>query len=233
MHVPRVQKRWWGVKNAWWGLKTHAGGWKCIAGGQDTWLGSITHGKGSRMHGRDRKCVVEVENVCWEGLVTWWAVEGLEHMVGGVKVVMVVVVGCIVVLLVAISIVDTQKNISRVLKKTKKTYLGLETHLHLKPQSSLSLLSCSYHSLLLYTYPSNNISKAITLKKKTYQSGGGHIRVAVVIVGGCHCCCHCCCCCCCGGGGGCVWWWWWWCGWCGGVFGRWGSDAEMPASSSR
>jgi hypothetical protein len=26
MHVPRVQKRWWGVKNAWWGLKTHAGG---------------------------------------------------------------------------------------------------------------------------------------------------------------------------------------------------------------
>ena len=35
------------------------------------------------MHGRDRKCVVEVENVCWEGLVMWWVVEGLEHMVGG------------------------------------------------------------------------------------------------------------------------------------------------------
>ena len=26
MHVLRVQKRWWGVKNAWWGLKTCAGG---------------------------------------------------------------------------------------------------------------------------------------------------------------------------------------------------------------
>ena len=26
MHVPRVQKRWWRVKNAWWGLKMHAGG---------------------------------------------------------------------------------------------------------------------------------------------------------------------------------------------------------------
>jgi hypothetical protein len=37
----------------------------------------------------------------------WWAIEGLEHVVGGVKVVVVVVVGCIVVLLVAISIVDT------------------------------------------------------------------------------------------------------------------------------
>ena len=40
-------------------------------------------------------------------MVTWWAVEGLEHMVGGVKVVVVVVVGCIVVLLVAVSIADT------------------------------------------------------------------------------------------------------------------------------
>jgi hypothetical protein len=39
--------------------------------------------------------------------VTWWAVEGLEHVVAGVKVVMVVVVGCVVVLLVAVSIVDT------------------------------------------------------------------------------------------------------------------------------
>jgi hypothetical protein len=71
------------------------------------WLGSIMHGWGLRMHGRDQKHVVEVENVCWEGLVTWWAVEGLEHMVGGVKVVMVVVVECMVVLLVAISVVDT------------------------------------------------------------------------------------------------------------------------------
>ena len=51
--------------------------------------------------------MVEVENACWEGLVTWWAVEGLEHAVGGVKVVMVVVVGCVVVLLVAVSIVNT------------------------------------------------------------------------------------------------------------------------------
>ena len=51
--------------------------------------------------------MVEVENACWEGLVTWWVVEGLEHAVGGVKVVMVVVVGCVVVLLVAISVVDT------------------------------------------------------------------------------------------------------------------------------
>ena len=59
------------------------------------------------MRGRDQKCVVEVKNVCWEGLMTWWAVEGLEHMVGGVKVVVVVVVGCIVVLLVAVSVVDT------------------------------------------------------------------------------------------------------------------------------
>ena len=59
------------------------------------------------MHGRDQKCVVEVENACWEGLVTWWAVEGLEHTVGGVKVVMVVVVGCIMVLLVAVSVVNT------------------------------------------------------------------------------------------------------------------------------
>ena len=58
------------------------------------------------------------------------------------------------------------KKISRELKKTKKTYLGLETHLHLEPQSLLSLLLCGYRSLLLYTYPSNNISKAITLKKK-------------------------------------------------------------------
>ena len=71
------------------------------------WLGSITHGWGSRMHGRDRKCVVEVENVCWEGLVTWWVVKELEHMVGGVKVVMVVVVGCVMVFLVAISVVNT------------------------------------------------------------------------------------------------------------------------------
>ena len=45
--------------------------------------------------------------MCWEGLVTWWVVKELEHMVGGVKVVMVVVVGCVVVLLVAISIVNT------------------------------------------------------------------------------------------------------------------------------
>ena len=58
------------------------------------------------MHGRDQKHVVEVKNTCWEGLVTWWAVEGLKHVVGGVKVV-VVVVGCVVVLLVAVSIVDT------------------------------------------------------------------------------------------------------------------------------
>ena len=83
------------------------GGRKHVAGGQDTWLGSITHGWGSRMHGRDQKCVVEVENACWEGLVMWWAVEGLEHMVGGVKVVMVVVIGCVMMLLVAVSIVDT------------------------------------------------------------------------------------------------------------------------------
>ena len=34
-------------------------------------------------------------------------VEGLEHAVGGVKVVVVVVVGCVVVLLVAVSIVNT------------------------------------------------------------------------------------------------------------------------------
>jgi hypothetical protein len=27
--------------------------------------------------------MVEVENVCWEGLVMWWVVEGLEHAVGG------------------------------------------------------------------------------------------------------------------------------------------------------
>ena len=59
------------------------------------------------MRGRDQKHVVEVKNACWEGLVMWWAVEGLEHVVGGVKVVMVVVVGCVVVLLVAISVVDT------------------------------------------------------------------------------------------------------------------------------
>jgi hypothetical protein len=71
------------------------------------WLGLITHGWGSRMHGRDQKCMVEVENACWEGLVTWWAVEELEHTVGGVKVVVVMVVGCVVVLLVAISIVNT------------------------------------------------------------------------------------------------------------------------------
>ena len=51
--------------------------------------------------------MVEVENVCWEGLVTWWVVEGLEHVVGGVKVVVVVVVGCVMVLLVAISVVNT------------------------------------------------------------------------------------------------------------------------------
>ena len=59
------------------------------------------------MHGRDQKHVVEVENTCWEGLVMWWVVEGLEHTVGGVKVVMVVVVGYIMVLLVAISVVNT------------------------------------------------------------------------------------------------------------------------------
>ena len=35
------------------------------------------------MHGRDQKCVLEVENMCWEGLVMWWAVERLEHAVGG------------------------------------------------------------------------------------------------------------------------------------------------------
>ena len=51
--------------------------------------------------------MVEVKNVCWEGFVTWWVVEGLEHAVEGVKVVVVVVVGCVVVLLVAISVVDT------------------------------------------------------------------------------------------------------------------------------
>ena len=61
-------------------------------------------------------------------------------------------------------------------KKTKKTYLGLEMYLHLEPQSSSSLLSCGYRSLLLYTYPSNTISKAITLKKK-------HTRVVVVVSG--------------------------------------------------
>ena len=59
------------------------------------------------MHGRDQKRMMEVKNACWEGLVTWWAVEGLEHTVEGVKVVVVVVVGCVVVLLVAVSIVDT------------------------------------------------------------------------------------------------------------------------------
>jgi hypothetical protein len=59
------------------------------------------------MCGRDQKRMVEVKNACWKGLVMWWAVEGLKHAVGGVKVVMVVVVGCVVVLLVAISIVDT------------------------------------------------------------------------------------------------------------------------------
>ena len=51
--------------------------------------------------------MAEVENACWEGSVTWWVVEGLEHVVGGVKVVVVVVAGCVVVLLVAVSIVDT------------------------------------------------------------------------------------------------------------------------------
>ena len=71
------------------------------------WLGLIMHGWGSRMHGRDRKRMVEVKNACWEGLVTWWVVEGLEHTVGGVKVVVVVVIGCVVVLLVAVSIVNT------------------------------------------------------------------------------------------------------------------------------
>jgi hypothetical protein len=35
------------------------------------------------MCGRDQKRMVEVKNACWEGLVTWWAVEGLEHAVGG------------------------------------------------------------------------------------------------------------------------------------------------------
>ena len=82
-----------GAENACWGLRHVAG--------------SITHGWGLRMRGRDRKCMVEVKNTCWEGLVTWWAVEGLEHMVGGVTVVVVVVIGCIMVLLVAISVVDT------------------------------------------------------------------------------------------------------------------------------
>ena len=47
-----------------------------MAGVNNAWLGS-------RMHGRDRKHVVEVENACWEGLVMWWVVEGLEHAVGG------------------------------------------------------------------------------------------------------------------------------------------------------
>ena len=51
--------------------------------------------------------MVEVKNACWEGLVMWWVVEGLEQAVGGVKVVVVVVIGCIVVLLVAVSIADT------------------------------------------------------------------------------------------------------------------------------
>ena len=37
----------------------------------------------------------------------WWAVEGLEHVVWGVKVVVVVVIGCVMMLLVAVSIVDT------------------------------------------------------------------------------------------------------------------------------
>ena len=59
------------------------------------------------MRGRDQKHVVEAENACWEGLVTWWAVEGLEHVVGRVKVVVVVVVGCVMVLRVAVSVVDT------------------------------------------------------------------------------------------------------------------------------
>ena len=58
------------------------------------------------LQSRDQKRMM-VENACWEGLVTWWAVEGLEHVVGGVKVVVVVVIGCVVVLLVALSIVDT------------------------------------------------------------------------------------------------------------------------------
>ena len=68
------------------------------------WLGPITHGWGLRMCGRDQKRVVEVKNACWEGLVMWWVVEGLEHVVG---VVMVVVIGCVMVLLVAVSIVNT------------------------------------------------------------------------------------------------------------------------------
>jgi hypothetical protein len=58
------------------------------------------------MRGRDQKLVVEVKNTCWEGLVTWWVVEGLEHMIGEVKVVVVVVIECIMVLLVAVSVVD-------------------------------------------------------------------------------------------------------------------------------
>jgi hypothetical protein len=37
----------------------------------------------------------------------WWVLEGLEHAVGGVKVVVVMVIGCVMVLLVAVSIVDT------------------------------------------------------------------------------------------------------------------------------
>jgi hypothetical protein len=51
--------------------------------------------------------MVEVENACWEGLVMWWVVERLEHTVGRVKVVVVIIVGCVMVLLVAVSIVDT------------------------------------------------------------------------------------------------------------------------------
>jgi hypothetical protein len=68
--------------------------------------------------------MVEVKNACWEGLVMWWVVEGLEHAVRGVKVVVVVVVGCVMVLLVAVSVVDTYKNISRVFKKNKKNIPG-------------------------------------------------------------------------------------------------------------
>ena len=62
---------------------------------------------------RGQECVVGIENEWWRSKMhagrvwMWWAVEGLEHAVGGVKVVVVVVIGCVMVLLVAISIVDT------------------------------------------------------------------------------------------------------------------------------
>ena len=103
----------WVVEGSW-VVETHAGGLKDEAGGLKTrcWWSRHMAGVdnawlGSRMCGRDQKRMVEVENTCWKGLVMWWAVEGLEHVVGGVKVVVVVVIGCIMVLLVAISVVDT------------------------------------------------------------------------------------------------------------------------------